>query len=132
MSSINVPNYSLIYVEKHPGTRGNSKIRYYNEIKANTKAIAEEAEGILRQKLDLGLFDQDTKRTEAMKTLRISTDINQYQFILVLVDYNPFSKSLNLDKLKALPFADQVKVFYGGFAMWEMNISSYPKLSFGG
>ena len=104
--------------------------RYYNEINGNTEFIAEEAENILRQKLDLGLFDQDTKRLEAMKTLRISKDIDQYQFILVLVDYNPFSQSLDLEKLKALPFANQVKIAYGGFAMWERNLRSYPDLSY--
>jgi hypothetical protein len=105
---------------------------YYNEIKGNTKFIAEEAENILRQKIDLGLFDQAENRLEAMKTLNVSKNIDEYQFILVLVDYNPFSKSLDLEKLKALPFAKQVKLFYGGFAMWERNLSSYPDLSFGG
>ena len=106
--------------------------RYYNEITKDPEFITEEAESILKQKLGLGLFDQDKKRLEAMKTLKISKDINSYQFILVLVDYNPFSKSLDLEKLEALPFAKQVKVFYGGFAMWERNLSSYPDLSFGG
>ena len=106
--------------------------RYYEDINQNTKSIAQESEKILEQKLDLGLFDQDPKRTEAMKTLTIGEEIDNYQFILVLVDYNPYSKSLDLDKLKALPFANQVKIFYGGFAMWERNLSSYPDLSFGG
>lgn len=106
--------------------------RYYIEIVKNTPFIAEEAQSILRQKLDLDLFDQHRNRLEAMKTLKISENIEDYQFILVLVDYNPFSKSLNLEKLKSLPFARQVKVFYGGFAMWERFLSSYPDLSFGG
>ena len=97
--------------------------RYYNEIKKNTDYIAKEAGVILRQKLELGLFDQDLNRLEAMKTLKISRDIDEYQFILVLVDYNPFSKSLDLEKLKALKFADQVKIFYGGFAMWERELT---------
>jgi hypothetical protein len=110
-----------------------SQIKRYNEaIKGKTNRIARESEKILEQKLELGLFDQDPKRIEAMKTLKISEDIDEYQFILVLVDYNPFSKSLDLDKIKALPFAEQVKIYYGGFAMWERNLSSYPNLSFGG
>lgn len=103
---------------------------YYNEINRNIDFIAKEAEGLLKQKLELGLFDQAENRLEAMKTLKINKDIDTFQFILVLVDYNPFSKSLDLEKLKSLPFAKQVKVFYGGFAMWERNLSSYPNLSF--
>jgi hypothetical protein len=65
--------------------------RDYHEIKVDTKAIAKEAEGILRQKLDLGLFDHDPKRTEAMKTLTISDEIDKYQFILVLRRIKPQS-----------------------------------------
>lgn len=100
--------------------------RYYYEIQRNTKYIAEEAEIILRQKLELGLFDQAADRLEAMKTLKISKDIDEYQFILVLVDYNPYSKQLALEKLGELQFPKLVKVFHSGFAMWEINLESIP------
>ncbi len=96
--------------------------RYYKAIRPRAKNIAEEGETIFRQKLELGLYNQSAERIEAMKTLSFSKDISQFQFVLVLVDYNPNSLKLNLDSLSELPFAKQVRVFYGGFAMWKQNV----------
>jgi hypothetical protein len=96
--------------------------RYYEDIKPRAASIAEEGETILKQKLELGLYDQSADRLEAMKTLCFSRDISHFQFILLLVDFNPYSKILNLDNLKSLPFASQVRIFYSGFAMWHQNI----------
>jgi hypothetical protein len=39
-----------------------------------------------------------------------------------LVDYNPNSAKLDLQSLSNLPFANQIKVFFGGFAMWQQNV----------
>lgn len=86
--------------------------------------MAEEAEGILRQKIELGHFNLPANRLAAMKTLLISRDINQFQFILVLIDYNPHSSLLNMEKLMGLPFVNQLKIFITGFAMWEENLKS--------
>ena len=47
-----------------------------------------------------------------MKTLRISRDFSNFQFILIFVDYNPNSKSRSLEHISELPFAKQVRVFY--------------------
>ena len=77
---------------------------------------------MFRQRLDLGLYDQSPERIAAMKTLVFAKRIEDFQFVLVLVDYNPFSRKLDLDKLAALPFADQIRVFHGGFAMWRRNL----------
>ena len=96
--------------------------RYYEAIRPEARNIAEEGETIFRQKLELGLYKQSVERIEAMKTLSFSKDISQFQFILVLVDYNPNSSKLNLDNLAALPFAEQVRVVEGGFAMWKQNV----------
>jgi hypothetical protein len=96
--------------------------RYYEAIKPEAGNIAEEGETIFRQKLELGLYKQSVERIEAMKTMSFSKDISQFQFILVLVDYNPNSSKLNLDSLAALPFAEQVRVVDGGFAMWKQNV----------
>jgi hypothetical protein len=98
--------------------------RYYEAIADDPSGIAEEAEVVFRQKLELGLYDQPKNRIEAMKTLRLSRAIERFQFILVLVDYNPYSTLLDLKRLADLPFADQVKVFFTGFAMWETNLTS--------
>jgi hypothetical protein len=102
--------------------------RYSEALKTDTDAIAAEAESILKQKLALSLFDQPDDRIEALQTLTFSSDINQYQFVVVLVDYNPYSMLLDLDGLKALPFANQVRIFWGGFAMWQKNLRAVTEI----
>ncbi|PKO20565.1 MAG: hypothetical protein CVU38_19410, partial [Chloroflexi bacterium HGW-Chloroflexi-1] len=101
---------------------GGQLARYYEAVKPLAASIAEEGETIFRQKLELGLYNQRPERIEAMKTLTFARDIARFQFVLVLVDYNPNSLMLNLANLTQLPFADQVKVFFGGFAMWQQNV----------
>lgn len=102
--------------------------RYYEAIKNDAPAIAAEAESIFKQKLVLGLFDQPADRVAALQTLTFTSDVDHYQFIIVLVDYNPHSTLLDLDGLKALPFASQVKIFWGGFAMWQKNLWSLSEV----
>jgi hypothetical protein len=101
--------------------------RYYEAVKQDAQSLAAEAESMLRQKLELGLFDQPKNRLEAMKTLKISRDIEEFQFILFLIDYNPFSHLLDEAKLAVLPFANQLRIFRGGFALWNENLSSPQK-----
>ena len=96
--------------------------RYHEAVVANAAQYAQECQSILRQKLALGLYVQSPARLEAMKTLTISRDPARFQFILLLVDYNPNSGKLDLDKIKALPFSDQVRVYSTGFAMWQQNV----------
>jgi hypothetical protein len=96
--------------------------RYYSAVRKDAGSIAKEAQGIFRQKLELGLFSQSPARIEAMKTLVFSEDVSQYQFIVVLVDYNPHSRHLNLEKLRRLPFSRQIRIFRGGFAMWQQSL----------
>ena len=57
-------------------------------------------------------------RLEAMKTLTFARKIDQFQFVVILVDYNPKSKLFGRNQLAALPFANQVRIFRSGFAMW--------------
>lgn len=98
--------------------------RYYLAIREKASELAEETEGIFRQKLELGLFRHPADRLEAMKTLKFSRDIDDFQFILILVDYNPYSSLYKLDRLAKLSFAGQIKIFRGGFAMWEKEFKS--------
>jgi hypothetical protein len=49
-------------------------------------------------------------------------------FILILIDYNPYSTKLDLQSLANLPFANQIKVFFGGFAMWQQNVKPIESL----
>ncbi len=98
--------------------------RYYKSIKGNAAAVAEELETVFRQKLRLGLYNQSPERINAMKTLTFSRNIEDFQFILVLVDYNPNSSLLAMEKIQQLPFANQVKVFNTGFGMWKGNVKA--------
>jgi hypothetical protein len=96
--------------------------RYYQALKPMAESIATENESIFRQKLDLRLYSGTPERLAAMQTLVFSRDFANFQFILVLVDYNPNSARFNLENLASLPFANQVKVFSGGLAMWQQNV----------
>lgn len=96
--------------------------RYYNSLQPIAADIAEECESVFCQKLELGLYDQSSDRLAAMKTLRISRDFSRFQFALVLVDYNPNSSKLDLAKITGLSFAKQIRIFHGGFAMWQQNM----------
>lgn len=96
---------------------------YYRLIAVNIEEITADIECSFKQRLELGLYDQPANRLAAMKKLQISRSIEDFQFILVLVDYNPHSRHLDLDKIAALPFADQVRIYYSGFAMWESRLS---------
>jgi len=100
--------------------------RYYNAIKLKfeTENFTEEMQKIFRQKLHLGLYIQDQKRLELMKTLMFSSDISKFQIIIFLIDYNPNSTILekNLKNLERLPFAGQIRIFFGGFAMWQQKL----------
>jgi len=91
---------------------------YYDYIQKNSEDISSEAETVFKQKLELNLFNQKD-RLDALKTLKISSDVNTYQFIVVLVDYNPNSTLFEIEKLRELPFSKQIKVFYSGFAIWQ-------------
>jgi len=102
--------------------------RYYDAVKPNAASIAEEMELIFHQKLELGLYKQPDFRVEAMKTLTFSREIEKFQFIVVFVDYNHKSSLLDLTKLADLPFANQVKVFFTGFAMWQQNVKPIKEI----
>ena len=100
----------------------NQLARYYAAINNNAAQFAEDMESVFKQKLVLGLYYKPVKLINAMKTLTFSRDIKDFQFILVFVDYNENSTILNLDSIKNLPFADQIKVFSTGFGMWDHNV----------
>jgi hypothetical protein len=102
--------------------------RYYAAIEPRLPQLAKELQGVLRQKLELGLYRQDAARLKAMRTLTFSPELSRVQFVLILVDYNPHSSLINLGKLKQLPFADQVKIFRGGFALWQHNVPALTTL----
>ena len=87
----------------------NQLARYYVAIKLRAREIAEEMQEVFRQKIDLGLYRQPANRLAALKTLTFSKNIDNFQFILVLVDYNHHSTKLDLNKFSTLPFASKSK-----------------------
>lgn len=97
--------------------------RYYDAVAKRAGDMAQEIENVWKQKLQLGLFNQDRERLEAMATLRVSKQLESFQFIVVLIDYNPHSTLFDQAQLDlaALPFASQVRVFRTGFAMWQVE-----------
>jgi hypothetical protein len=97
---------------------------YHQSLQDQFQNIVTESQHVFRQKLDLGLYNQPQDRVEALKTLQISSDFDKTQFILILVDYNPFSTLLDLEGLKQLPFARQIKILYSGFGMWQQNLEA--------
>jgi hypothetical protein len=103
--------------------------RYYTLIKQDERGFAQEIAHLFKQKLELGLFKCSPGQLEAMKTLHVTDDIKQFQFIVVLVDFNPFSdlfKEANAS-LATLEFADQIRIFNTGFAMWQRNLKPPAK-----
>lgn len=92
--------------------------RYYEVATSDIHNLAEEAKGVLRQKVELGLIEY--KSPEALKSLKISGDINKVRFVVVLVDFNPASKLFNrgFKKLRNLSFANQIDLFYVGMGLW--------------
>jgi hypothetical protein len=93
--------------------------RYYELVAENAEYVAKDLKSSLVQRLDLGLYNQPPGRVDALRTLNISGDIEDFKFILVLVDYNPHSTLLELSTIKALPFSDQIMIMHAGFGMWE-------------
>jgi hypothetical protein len=59
-----------------------------------------------------------------MKTLRVTRNPDEFRYVLVLVDYNPYSKLFDTDRLRDLPFADRLSIFRGGFAMWQKQLAT--------
>ena len=100
--------------------------RYYDLIARDAGGFAQEIEQLLKQKLELGLFKQPQERLDAMKTLTVSTKLERFEFIIVLVDFNPFSTLFEEAEasLATLSFAPQIKIFRTGFALWQQSLKS--------
>lgn len=105
-------------------------LRYYEFLRKYIAEFADEAQNMFRQKLGLGLINQNDNRLKALEALQFSPCIDEAQFVLILVDYNPHSKLLEFEKIKQLAFARQIKIFYTGFAMWERRLQHYPELEY--
>ncbi len=101
--------------------------RYYGSVAADVERISHEAQTLLRQKIDLGLFNQSPNRMKALRTLTISRRIEDVRFVVVLVDYNPHSGKLDTDALGQLCFAKQIDLFHVGYGLWDAKCVSVLK-----
>lgn len=97
--------------------------RYYNYVKNHTNELVEEYQVIFAQKLKLNLMNQNEDKLRALSEVKFSNNIDDFRFVIVLVDYNPRGKLVERAKigLKKLSFADQIRIYYTGFALWEQN-----------
>jgi hypothetical protein len=96
--------------------------RYYGGLAANIEFFAKEAEGVLRQKLELGLITGESAGAiKKLKGLPVSRDLKRVKIVLALVDFSPDSTRLKAEELKQLPFADQIKIFHLGYGLWDEN-----------
>jgi hypothetical protein len=96
--------------------------RYYDGLAADIDFFADEAQGILRQKLELGLIaGESAGAVEKLKGLPVSKDLKRVKIVLALVDFSPDSTRLKAEELKQLPFADQIELFHLGFGLWDEN-----------
>jgi len=97
--------------------------RYYEGLKANVEFFASEAEGILRQKLELGLIaaGESAGAIEKLKRLPVSRDLKRVKIVLALVDLSPHAGGVKAAELKHLPFADQIELFHLGYGLWDKN-----------
>lgn len=98
----------------------NQLSQYYGSVASDMSGLASEAQDLLIQKLDLGLIG-DWALVDALRTLRISTNIDDVRFLVVLVDYNPRSSLLNRSALGQLPFHNQLDFYAVGFGLWHAN-----------
>jgi len=91
--------------------------------KSTVLDLAAEAHNVFQQKLELGLYDKSPRR-DALGTLKISTDLSDFQFIVILIDYNPYSALFDeaKAKLKQLSFAKQIRLRRCGLALWEQDV----------
>jgi hypothetical protein len=97
--------------------------RYYDGLAADIDFFANEAQGILRQKLELGLIaaGESAGAIEKLKGLPVSRDLKRVKIVLALVDFSPKSTVLKAEELRQLPFADQIELFHLGYGLWDEN-----------
>jgi len=96
--------------------------RYHEGLKANIEFFANEAQGILRQKLELGLIaGESIGAIEKLKRLPVSSDLRRVKIVLALVDLSPRAVGVKAAELKQLSFADQIEIFHLGYGLWDKN-----------
>ncbi|ESY09162.1 hypothetical protein NKK48_29060 [Mesorhizobium sp. C386A] len=96
--------------------------RYFNDMRTTLPDFVRHLENQLRQKARLGLLSGlSTGAQVKIQRLAISDKIEDVRAVIALIDFNPRARRLNLEKLRALPFADQIDLFHLGLGLWRSN-----------
>ena len=96
--------------------------RYFDDLRTTLPTFARELQAQLRQKARLGLLTGLSELAQAkIQRLPVSARIEDMRVVIALVDYNPRAGRLDLEALRALPFADQIDLFHLGFGLWQAN-----------
>jgi hypothetical protein len=91
------------------GDVANQLRRYHNILCDDLIQVAADAQALLRDKIDLGLFGTN-KRLEKLKQLKVSDQIEDVRSLVILAEQNPYSKSLDLSSLSSVPFK-KIEIF---------------------
>ena len=107
---------------------------YYHALTQNIAAVAEEMQGLLRQKIEMGLITGGEPNALAkLKTMDVSKDPKQVKIVLALVDVNPRSTLLErqgpkLAELEAeWQLASRIEIHHLGYGLWT-SYAKYPSL----
>jgi hypothetical protein len=92
---------------------------YHKILSADIQRVAQDAQALLRDKIDLGLLGSD-KRLEKLKTLEISDQMDDVRGVIVLAEQNPYSESLDPRSLSSGPFR-RIEIFRVGFGLWSCD-----------
>jgi len=101
--------------------------RYHDALNQDFESLVTDAERLFKQKLALGLICGTPEQLTALGEIKISRDPGHVRFGIVLVDYNPASKALDLKKLASLPFSGQIDIFHVGFGLWQADARDWVK-----
>lgn len=94
--------------------------RYFDDLRSTLPTFSRDLENQLHQKARLGLLTGLSEGAQAkIQRLRVSDRIQDVRVVIALVDYNPRAARLDLDALRALPFAHQIDLFFLGFGLWR-------------
>jgi hypothetical protein len=102
--------------------------RYAQSVRQHMGRLADEAQTLLSQKIELGLLGDAHGNGDALATLRISPAFDAVRFLIILVDYNPNSELL-ARALKNLPSDFQIDVFFVGFGLWDAYLNKMNKIT---
>ncbi len=99
--------------------------RYYSKITESLQSydkFINRIEELLHLKSELGLLEANDRLIDKFLKATIDNDREKLMIVIILIDYNPYSKLYNQevkDQLKNFHFRKQIFIFKAGLAMWQ-------------